>query len=140
MRELINIYVKNIKRIHERQGGWSFVFKFANSSNCLNYENFIKDINFIDQCNDYLESTLKNLENIIYIDINNLSLISGIKPFDERLWFLGKFPFSREFSDYLSTECVSMISSLLGKSIRLIILDLDNTIWGVSWVRMGLVI
>lgn len=130
LRELINIYVENIKKIHERQGGWTFVFKFASSSYCLNYENFIQEINFINQCNSYIENSLKKLQNVIYIDINNLSLISGIKPFDERLWFLGKFPFSREFSNYLATQCVSMISSLLGKSIRLIILDLDNTIWG----------
>ena len=130
LKELIFIYTENIKKIHQRQGGWTFIFKFLSYSNVFNYDNSSKDIEFINECNTQMKNQLNNLEQIIYIDINNLAVISGIKLFDERLWYLGRFPFSREFSSFLSLQCASMISSLLGKSIRLIILDLDNTIWG----------
>ena len=128
--DLIKIYIENIKKIHKTQGGWTFVFKFASLSNDFNYKNFLDDLKFVKRCNAHMENELDKLNNLIYIDINNLALKSGIKTFDERLWFLGKFPYSREFSNYISIHCVSMISSLLGKSIRLIIIDLDNTIWG----------
>ena len=49
---------------------------------------------------------------------------------DSRLWYLGRFPFSEKFTEILSFQYLKLILSLTGKSCRLIVVDLDNTLWG----------
>ena len=43
---------------------------------------------------------------------------------------MGKYQFSDEFSTYLIKRYISIIVSHLGYSTRLILVDLDNTLWG----------
>ncbi len=47
-----------------------------------------------------------------------------------KYWHLGRVPYSHEFGEHLSRRLLSMILAQTGKSTRLIILDLDNTLWG----------
>ncbi len=63
---------------------------------------------------------------------------------DSRLWLLGRFPFSEGFSAFLAQKYAGMILAALGRTARLIVLDLDNTLWGgvlgedgLKGVRLG---
>ena len=49
---------------------------------------------------------------------------------DSRLWYLGRIPFSNEVANKMANSYCSLIASDLGRTARLIILDLDNTLWG----------
>ena len=49
---------------------------------------------------------------------------------DERLWFLGRFPFSAPFTEKLADRLAGLVLASLGKTARLLVLDLDNTLWG----------
>ena len=49
---------------------------------------------------------------------------------DNRLWFLGRLPFSQGFTDRLADKIVGGLLALTGRTARLLVLDLDNTLWG----------
>jgi HAD superfamily phosphatase (TIGR01681 family) len=70
------------------------------------------------------------LNQVILLDLGaELASYDG-SAFDPRLEFIGKFPFSDGFSSYLAHRWVSFVIAMLGKDVRLIITDLDNTLWG----------
>lgn len=85
----------------------------------------------IETANKLLLQGLEDLEDIHIIDYQRIHAGFGRSiSIDEKYWFIGKIPFSKNYSIYLSRHLVGTILSLLGKTARLIILDLDNTLWG----------
>ncbi|HEX5445540.1 MAG TPA: HAD-IIIC family phosphatase [Pirellulales bacterium] len=50
--------------------------------------------------------------------------------FDPRLWHVGRFPFSAAFSQELARRYAGLALAALGRGTRLIVLDLDGTLWG----------
>ncbi|HAU4893837.1 TPA: HAD-IIIC family phosphatase [Aeromonas hydrophila] len=61
-----------------------------------------------------------------------------------KYWSLGRFPYTPEFSDMLIDCMISAHQALLGKTARVLILDLDNTLWGgiigddgISGIKLG---
>ena len=55
---------------------------------------------------------------------------SYVPDFDYALYITADLNFTLEYLELIATNIVSVISSLIGKSKKCIILDLDNTIWG----------
>jgi len=49
---------------------------------------------------------------------------------DLRLWHLARFPYSAAFSDHLARRYLGWILAMQGRTARLVVLDLDNTLWG----------
>jgi FkbH-like protein len=47
-----------------------------------------------------------------------------------KYWLIGRFPFSPEFVDALCELVVGAIMVLRGQTARVLVLDLDNTLWG----------
>ncbi|MBF0498575.1 MAG: HAD-IIIC family phosphatase [Candidatus Riflebacteria bacterium] len=81
--------------------------------------------------NEQLEVVVSNTNNVSLFDLNQAALLFRTGPtFDERLWRLGKFPFSQSFSEYLIRRYCGIMLSHLGKTVRVIVVDLDNTLWG----------
>jgi len=63
---------------------------------------------------------------------------------DERLWFIGKFPYSNLFSDYLGKRLTGIVLAESGRNARLMVVDLDNTLWkgvlgedGIEELQLG---
>ena len=50
--------------------------------------------------------------------------------YDSRLWFLGRFPFAETFSRRLATAYAGLILAEMGRTARVLIVDLDRTLWG----------
>lgn len=66
-----------------------------------------------------------------WIDIGAEAALSGKgRPVDPRLWRMGRIPYSHAFTRHLSDKIASLIVSMIGKTCRLIVVDLDNTLWG----------
>ncbi|MBT5400235.1 HAD-IIIC family phosphatase [bacterium] len=85
----------------------------------------------LETMNERLLKDLYSLGNVEVIDINywyTRFTEGGIK--DERLWFIGRFPYSNLFSNYLGKCLAGIILAESGRNIRLMIVDLDNTLWG----------
>lgn len=49
---------------------------------------------------------------------------------DARLWHLGRIPFSQAFTEELARRFAGLILAATGRGARLLVLDLDNTLWG----------
>ncbi len=45
-------------------------------------------------------------------------------------WHLGRVPFSNQFAEHLSKRVLGALLSLRGKTARVLMIDLDNTLWG----------
>lgn len=84
----------------------------------------------VDFYNNRLESISEKNESIIVIDQCMLSNQYNLGVVDRRLFHIGKIGFSLPFAEILVKSWTSYISDFLGLSIRAIVLDLDNTLWG----------
>ena len=84
----------------------------------------------VDFYNHLLEEISNKNENILVVDQCMLSNQYGQSITDSRLFYIGKIGYSLPFVEVLVKSWVSYIVDLLGFSIRAIVLDLDNTLWG----------
>lgn len=50
--------------------------------------------------------------------------------FDARLWHFGKFPFAMQYVPLYADHVARLLGALRGKSRRVLVTDLDNTLWG----------
>ena len=128
--EILNIYKTFI----------DFIFK--NKVNCVfslfDYPNFLEtsDLYFsnkvkIDHLNTKLIKLIKPFNNIALIDPNSHLNYANIKSnFDERNWSLYGNLYDLDQSIFIGYQYSIPIRSFFGTSKKLLILDLDNTIWG----------
>ena len=83
----------------------------------------------VDQCNQILSDTLDGVDRVIWIDPAQIGTqVASV--YDPRLWHIGRIPFSNPYSEALATKWAGVVLALLGKTARLLVLDLDHTLWG----------
>lgn len=82
----------------------------------------------------------------LYInDINYLSSSIGLQVwFDKNVWFTAKYAVSFDAIPPLANNVVNVISAVLGRTKKCLVLDLDNTCWGgvigddgLNGIRLG---
>lgn len=82
----------------------------------------------------------------LYInDINYLSASIGLQNwFDKNLWFTAKYAVGFDAIPALANNIVNVISAILGRTKKCLVLDLDNTCWGgvigddcLNGIRLG---
>ena len=56
--------------------------------------------------------------------------LGGPTAFNERLWYLGKIPFSNEVFKAAARDLKAALRGLNGQAKKVVILDLDETLWG----------
>jgi FkbH-like protein len=67
----------------------------------------------------------------VLLDVASLAEIVGLADWhDTQLWNLGRFSFSQELIPLYSDHVARTVAALRGKSRKVLILDLDNTLWG----------
>ncbi len=126
-------YISMIRLYRERNAGGIFVFLFAQltSSSFGSAGTGFGYGPIVQKANETLRDQLSDLNDIHFIDIATYAAeFSSGSIVDERMWFLGRFPFSDAFSKFLAQKMTGLIIAANGLSTRLIVLDLDNTLWG----------
>ena len=106
--------------------------------------------------NDYTDDfgLTKNLNSINEKVANELKLIKNFKLLNidfwikqnfsnPKLWYAAKIPYSQKTFELCSDEFVKIIDTLEGKDKKLIIVDLDNTLWGgilgdLGWKKLNI--
>ena len=74
---------------------------------------------------------LKISGKVVIVDFSSLVSRYGQEVFyDDRLWYLGRIKFSSWGLQLLSELYSSYIQAYLGKRKKVLVLDLDNTLWG----------
>lgn len=88
-------------------------------------------INFINRLNDKFYQYSQNNENFYINDINYISASYGLQKWtDTAAWYMYKYALATEAIPELSFNIANIIKSIYGKNKKLLVLDLDNTLWG----------
>lgn len=84
----------------------------------------------IDGINQELTAWVLNSGDVL-LDIAGLAETVGLASWHNlQLWNLGKFAFSDEFIPLYGDYVARTVASIRGKSRKVLVLDLDNTVWG----------
>ena len=127
--DLVSAYGDLIEQHATRKNGWTIVFRFAHLSHPFGPNGQGLPV-VVDRLNTALAAKLAGLDQLVWLDVGGEASRSAGPAADSRLWFMGRFPFSEPFSQRLARRCAGLILAAAGKSARLIVLDLDNTLWG----------
>lgn len=100
--------------------------------------------NILMQMNLRLAERLGDSDHIIILDTQYWYASLQKKSYDAKMYALGKIRYSRDYFELAGKEIRSIISGLYGQSRKLIICDLDNTLWGgiigddgISNIKLG---
>ncbi len=77
-----------------------------------------------------LTERLKSATNIFMLDAERWFRAAGNQAFSPKLWYLAKQPFGQTVISEAARSITAAVSTLAGNSRKLIIVDLDNTLWG----------
>lgn len=86
--------------------------------------------NLIDNINRELAESVVETGDVL-LDVAGLAETVGLGDWhDTKLWNMAKLPFSDEFIPLYADHVARTIAALRGKSRKVLVLDLDNTVWG----------
>jgi len=86
--------------------------------------------NVIDRVNLGLAESIRGTEDIL-LDVGGLAETVGLANWHSPSeWNLAKLPFSNIYLPLYADHVARMLSALVGRSRRALVLDLDNTVWG----------
>ncbi len=80
--------------------------------------------------NIYLSDSIKNISNIYLIDLSFLQSNYCNQIHDPRLFAIGRMRYSIDFMKYVAKKIIPILNSKKKPSRKVIICDLDNTLWG----------
>ena len=126
--EAVQNYADLVRHYADVRGGTIVVHRFALTGRHT-VERAGEMRQLVEQANTLLHETLDGLTGLIWVDMA-AEAASGAALWDARLWHLGRIPFSNDFTKQITTRWAGIVLALLGKTARLLVLDLDNTLWG----------
>ena len=77
-----------------------------------------------------LAENLANASNIFVLNADKWIALAGTHAFSPKLWYLGKIPFGNEVFKAAVLDIKAALRGMLGHARKLIIVDLDETLWG----------
>lgn len=77
-----------------------------------------------------LSEKLAAASNVYLLSSARLLEEAGAKAFNDKLWYTAKMPYTIAIYQMVAKEIVESLDVLSGKSKKLIIVDLDDTLWG----------
>ena len=93
----------------------------------------IKDFgiaNILMQMNLRLAEKFEHCSNIYLLDVQRWITTAGKHAFNPRLWYRGKIAFGNDVCKEAVKDIKSALRGIHGHSKKIVILDLDNTLWG----------
>ena len=127
--DAVHSYAELIRKYAQNNGSTVVVHRFAVTGR-HNVERIGEVTALVNTCNSLLEEALQDLSDLVWVDVAAESGAAGIPVWDARLWHLGRIPFSQAFTERLVTRWAGIVLAKLGKTARLLVLDLDHTMWG----------
>ncbi|MEC9228104.1 MAG: HAD-IIIC family phosphatase, partial [Verrucomicrobiota bacterium] len=129
----VQSYTKTIRVARERSGAKIIVLNFATPANSyLGLSDSSQEMGHkeaIKHANRVLSKKLKK-DDVFILDFEVITSSFGSHNLsDDKFWYLGRIPFSRDFGNFLSRRLLGTMLALTQKTARLIVTDLDNTLW-----------
>ena len=98
-----------------------------------NYERMVPDSlgQRVVDINDGLIKAARTRHNVLVNDVDYIAAEVGRSRWrDEKLWLIAKAPCALEFLPLLARNIVDIAAAAIGKVVKCVVLDLDNTLWG----------
>ena len=137
-------YADLVASFHSANSGWAVVHRFARLAHSAHATGGRATFSLVDEMNGLLAERLATLPQVLWLDVAAEAAAAPMAACDTMLWHLGRLPFSEGFSQRLARRWVGLTLALLGKTARVVVLDLDNTLWGgvlgedgLSGIRVG---
>ena len=82
--------------------------------------------------NALLAQEIQEQPNVLVLDVRQrVFLRHGFEQImDERFWYLGRIPYAQKGFEALAREVNQLLDAHRGKQKKVLVLDLDNTLWG----------
>ncbi|WP_188066254.1 HAD-IIIC family phosphatase [Brevibacillus brevis] len=96
----------------------------------LAFKHNVGHTNILMQMNLRLAQHFSNYNHIVLLDSNYWYNSLQKKSFDHKMFALGKINYSRDYFEKAAYEMKSVIRAFQGKTKKVVICDLDNTLWG----------
>ncbi len=77
-----------------------------------------------------LAERLADVPSVSILDFARCLAVGGRRAFDPKLWMLGKIPFGRAVFEEVAAEVLAAVGAAAGRARKLLVLDLDDTLWG----------
>jgi FkbH-like protein len=84
-----------------------------------------------------LVQNLSSIPNYVVLDAQKWFARVGQRAFDSKLWYLGKIPFTNDVFKQAVRDVKAGLRALSGNARKLIILDLDDTLWSGTVGEVG---
>lgn len=95
------------------------------------YSTYIKQFNLDNYFYETISTLSETYPNLILFDFARLISLYGYKKlFTNKYWYLGRIKYTDSCFKIISLEIQRHLNAYQGKSRKLLILDLDNTLWG----------
>lgn len=126
--EYINFLIKHCRSEYIFVSSWVLPHEFTGYG-ILDWKEGIGLTNLLMKCNLKIAEKLQKIDRFFMLDVQRW--MSGTAdPVNNRLWYAAKVAFSSEVFKNAAKQISASLDAINGQSKRLIILDLDNTIWG----------
>lgn len=86
--------------------------------------------NVLNKMNTRLAENLKEHQNILILNTHKWIESAGKKAFDPKMWYMAKAAFGNEVFHYAADDIQNFCQTITGQYKKLIIVDLDDTLWG----------
>jgi FkbH-like protein len=96
----------------------------------LDMKNEIGVSNVLMRMNIRLLDNLADIQNICMLNAQRWIEVAGVSSFNPKLWYTAKIAFGNEVFKEAAKDIKNVIRGFLGMAKKLIILDLDDTLWG----------
>jgi FkbH-like protein len=123
-------YATRIREHVRAHGGWTVVHTLAILAPSANADFGSACTARVARLNQVLAEILVDEPQLVWLDLAAELAAGTGEILDKRLWHLGRFPFSAVFSRHLARRWAGLALSVLGKTARVVVVDLDNTLWG----------
>lgn len=123
-------YAELIAKAHAEQGGWTIVHRFAALTSSRSSVEVGATAGMVADLNAILDASLAKLDQVLWVDVAAEAASHAGSVEDRRLWYLGRIAFSEEFNRRLARTWTGFVLAAQGKTVRAVVVDLDNTIWG----------
>jgi len=77
-----------------------------------------------------LAENLEDFSDVFVINSERWVQLAGPEAFNPKLWYMGKIPFSNPVFKEAVSDIKSALTGILGGAKKLILVDLDDTLWG----------
>jgi FkbH-like protein len=123
-------YADLVAKFQAANEGWAIVHRFARLDRSPEVAGREASFGLVDDMNGLMAGRFMGLPQVLWVDVAAEAAAAPLAACDPMLWHLARLPFSEAFSQRLARRWIGLTLALLGKSARIVVLDLDNTLWG----------